>query len=77
MTDDKPGKRERTHAWTTKPKEEWTEEDWDDYWFYQNNRKPLRFQFGPDATEEDVDRFLDMLFDQKKDEAGEKGEQQD
>jgi len=49
------------HAWADKPKEEWTEEDWDDYSYYQNNRKPMRFQFGPDTIGEDIDRFLDTI----------------
>ena len=49
------------HAWADKPKEEWTKEDWDDYSYYQNNRKPIRFQFGPDTTDEDIDRFLDEV----------------
>ena len=51
----------RTHAWANKPKKEWTEEDWDDYSYYQNNRKPMRFQFGPDTTDKDIDRFLDKI----------------
>ena len=52
----------RKHDWTKKPKSEWNEEDWEDYYHYQSNRKPIRFQFGPDATEEDIDKFLDQIF---------------
>ena len=57
-----PQDNNRKHEWTKKPKSEWTEQDWDDYHHYQRNRKPIRFQFGPDATEEDIDKFLDQIF---------------
>lgn len=63
MADKKENKhdKERKHDWANKPSEEWTEEDWDDNSYYQNNRKPMRFQFGPDTTDEDIDKFLDEV----------------
>ena len=30
-----------------------------------SGKKPMRFQFGPDTTEEDIDRFLDMVLRSK------------
>jgi len=72
-----PSKRIRKHAWTEKPRSEWTEEDWDDHVYYQNHRKPLRFQFGPDTTDEDIDNFLDTILGPKQDETGEKADQQE
>lgn len=74
MTEEKPEKRVRKHDWANKPKEEWTEEDWDDHIYYLNHRKPLRFQFGPDTTDEDIDNFLDMILGPKQEERGEQGE---
>lgn len=53
------------HEWTKKPKEEWTEQDYKENMHYQEHRKPLRFQFGHDATEEDIEEFLDMVFGSK------------
>jgi len=46
------------HEWTKKPKEEWTEQDYKENMHYQEHRKPMRFQFGHDATDEDIEKFL-------------------
>jgi selenocysteine lyase/cysteine desulfurase len=31
-----------------------------------SKRKPIRFIFGHDTTDEDIDRFLDMIFEEGK-----------
>lgn len=49
------------HEWTKKPPEEWTEQDIKENMHYQETRKPLRFLFGKDATEEDVDEFFNNI----------------
>ncbi len=33
---------------------------------YQEHRKPMRFQFGHDATDEDIEKFLDMILGPEK-----------
>jgi hypothetical protein len=53
--------KDRKHDWANKPESEWTQEDREDRTYYMENRKPMRFQFGPDTTEADVDRFLDEI----------------
>ncbi len=57
----KKKKPQRKDEWLKKPADQWTEEDKDDYADYQKNRRPLRFTFGKDTTEEDIDTFLDNL----------------
>ena len=42
-----------------------------------NGRKPIRFQFGPDTTDEDIDNFLDMILGPEEDKQGEKRERQE
>jgi len=27
-----------------------------------STKKPIRFQFGPDTTNDDIEKFLDMIF---------------
>ena len=40
-------------------------------------KKPIRFQFGPDTIDEDIENFLDMIFGPEEDKHGEQGEQQE
>jgi hypothetical protein len=58
----KTPKRERKDEWLGKPRDQWTEEDKEDYADFQKNPRPLRFFFGKDTTDEDIDAFLDILF---------------
>ena len=60
-----------------KSKEEWTEQDRKENMHYQEHRKPLRFQFGHDATEEDVDKFLDMILGPEPEDSKEENEEPD
>lgn len=66
MTEKETNPKDYKHEWTKKPREEWTEQDIKENMHYQETRKPIRFQFGKDATEEDVDKFLDMVFGKEK-----------
>jgi len=54
------------HEWTKKPPEEWTKQDRKENMHYQEHRKPLRFQFGHDATDENIEEFLDMILGSEK-----------
>lgn len=62
MTEEEIDPKDYKHEWTKKPREEWTEQDIKENMHYQETRKPFRFQFGHDATEADVDKFLDEIF---------------
>jgi threonine aldolase len=53
----------RKHEWVGKPRSEWTKQDYEDNAYYQTHRQPLRFVFGKDTTEEDVDTFLDNILE--------------
>ena len=60
-----PGKeidpKDYKHEWRKKPPEEWTGQDKKENAHYQRNKKPIRFQFGHDATDENIERFLDDI----------------
>ncbi len=60
MSDNKKSKSiERNHA--KKSKKEQTELDKNEKTQNQEHRKPKRFQFGHDTTDEDIEKFPDMV----------------
>lgn len=61
MSEEEIDPKDYKHEWTKKPPEEWTEQDIKENMHYQETRKPIRFQFGHDATDEDIEKFLDMI----------------
>ena len=62
MEDNKKAKA-RKHEWVGKPRDQWTEQDYEDNAYYQNHRQPLRFFFGKGTTEKDIDTFLDNILE--------------
>jgi hypothetical protein len=58
--------KDNKHKSAKKHKQEGIEQDKKEKKQYQETSKPVRFQFGHDATDEDIEKFLDMILGSEK-----------
>mgnify|MGYP001097943041 CR=1 FL=1 len=61
MSDKEIEPKDNKNDFTKKPKQEETEQDNEEKKQNQEASKPMRFQFGHDTTDEDIERFLDKI----------------